>query len=152
LLAALGLAPRGLALLVHQHALAGREFGRGQLTATAASIPAAPTAAPTVAAIGRRALILRLRRRRGSCGSTAAAASTTSRRTRTHRKASLSDLNLNHLRAAVAEALPYRTRVLGPPDLQASRRAQRKPPLARVLIVAFAHYPVRLTHSKSDNL
>ena len=128
LLAALGLAPRGLALLLDQRALARGQFGRGQR-------------AP---APGRRAARRRGRRApvgpgRPACGERAARRAGASAR-----RALLAHLDLHHLRAAMAEALPHGTRVDGPPELQPSRGPQREPALAAVLIVAFAHavYPL----------
>ena len=97
---------------------------------------------------------LRLRRRawpRGAAPAPAGAAAVAHRRPARglpgDGRARLAHLHLHDLGAAVAEALPHGAGIDGPPQLQASRRTQREPALAAVLIVAFAHaYPLHPLH------
>ena len=67
---------------------------------------------------------------------------------RADRGALLAHLDLHHLGAAVAEALPHGAGVDRAAELQAARGPQREPALAGILIVGFAHRlpvgPVRI--------
>jgi hypothetical protein len=121
LLSPLGLTLGRLALLFDQRALAGGEFRLGQRAAgTGRRTPGGHGPTCTRRSLRRRC------RARWSAG-------------RTNGGALLAHLHLHDLRPAVTEALPYGAGIHGAAQLQASRRAQREPALASILIVAFAH-------------
>ena len=121
LLAPFRFAPGGFLLLLDQRTLAGGQLGRGQRAGGAGG---RTTAALRARAARRTGAATRHRRRRGCA-----------------RGALLTHLDLHHLGAAMAEALPYRARIDRTADLEPCCRPQRKPTLARVLILAFAHHP-----------
>ena len=120
------------ALLLDQRTLASRQLGRGQ--------------GPPAARVRRAA-----RGGRPCCGAGAPAGAAAERRRGGRRPghraagmrgALLAHLHLHHLRSPVAEALPHGAGIHGPAQLHPASWPQRQPPLARVLIVAFAHvYP-----------
>jgi hypothetical protein len=129
LLAPFGLAPGGIALLFDQRALAGGLLRRGQRAGRGALRPTG----------GRRGRGAHLRRGRRGAGGRRRTCWLARRGLTGQRGAFLAHLDLHHLGAAVAEALPDLSRVNGTAAFQPPHRPKRQTPLVRVLIVRLAH-------------